>query len=86
MYLTPSPFNIIPIGCPETSVRKYHYSLRNDPEESSSQVHIRFTVTVLILLDAHWDGMWQSVRDFINERLNRDMEKKYRTLHTKINS
>jgi hypothetical protein len=22
-----------PIGCPETSVRDYHYSLRNDPEE-----------------------------------------------------
>ena len=23
------------IGCPETSVRNYHYSLRNDPEERS---------------------------------------------------
>jgi len=22
-----------PIGCPEMSVRNYHYSLRNDPEE-----------------------------------------------------
>jgi hypothetical protein len=27
-----------PIGCPETSVRKYHYSLRNNPEQHSSQV------------------------------------------------
>jgi len=27
-----------PIGCPETSVRDYHYSLRNDPEERSSQL------------------------------------------------
>jgi hypothetical protein len=24
-----------PVGCPETSVRNYHYSLRNGPEESS---------------------------------------------------
>jgi hypothetical protein len=27
-----------PIGCPETSVRNHHYSLRNNPEEHSSQV------------------------------------------------
>jgi len=26
-----------PIGCPETSVRNYHYSLLNGPEERSSQ-------------------------------------------------
>jgi len=26
------------IGCPETSVRNYHYSLRNSPEERSSHV------------------------------------------------
>ena len=26
-----------PIGCPETSVRNYHYSLRNNQEERSSQ-------------------------------------------------
>jgi len=26
------------IGCPETSVRNYHYSLRDDPEEGSSQL------------------------------------------------
>jgi hypothetical protein len=25
-----------PIGCPETSVRNYHYSLRNNPEEHTS--------------------------------------------------
>ena len=24
--------------CPERSVKNYHYSLRNDPEESSSQI------------------------------------------------
>ena len=28
-----------PIGCPETSVRNYHYSMRNDPEEQSA--HLR---------------------------------------------
>jgi hypothetical protein len=27
-----------PIGFPETSVRNHHYSLRNDPEERSSQL------------------------------------------------
>ena len=26
-----------PTGCPETSVTNYHYSLRNSPEELSSQ-------------------------------------------------
>jgi hypothetical protein len=26
-----------PIGCPETSIGNYHYSLRNNPEERSSQ-------------------------------------------------
>jgi len=26
-----------PIGFPETSVRNYHYSLHNNPEECSSQ-------------------------------------------------
>jgi len=27
-----------PIGCPETSVRNYHYLLRNNPEERSSHL------------------------------------------------
>ena len=27
-----------PIGCAETSTRNYHYSLRNNPEESSSHL------------------------------------------------
>ena len=29
---------MVPIGCPETSVRNYRYSLRNSPEERSSQL------------------------------------------------
>jgi hypothetical protein len=28
--------NMRPTGCPETSVRNYYYSLRNNPEERSS--------------------------------------------------
>ena len=31
-----------PIGCPETSVRNYHYSLCNDPEGRSSPAVCRF--------------------------------------------
>ena len=31
-----SGFKMGPVGCPETSVINYHYSLRNIPEESSS--------------------------------------------------
>jgi len=27
-----------PIGCPETSVRNYHYSLRNNPKERSNHL------------------------------------------------
>jgi len=27
-----------PIGCPETSVRKYHYTLHNVPEEHRSHI------------------------------------------------
>ena len=26
-----------PVGCPNTSVKNYHYSLHNNPEEHSSQ-------------------------------------------------
>ena len=31
-----------PVGCPETSLRNYHYSLLNDPEERSSQIRVQF--------------------------------------------
>ena len=41
-----------PIGLPATSVRNYHYSLRNDPEERSS-VDVAFTkCRDLVLSDA----------------------------------
>jgi len=29
-----------PIGCPETSVRIYHYTLRKNPERRRSQVRV----------------------------------------------
>jgi len=32
------------LGCPETSVRSYHYSLRNNPEERSFQIIYSFTL------------------------------------------
>jgi hypothetical protein len=32
------PLKMGPIGCPETSVRNHHYSLRNDPEERRSRL------------------------------------------------
>jgi hypothetical protein len=32
------PLKMGPIGCPETSVRNYHYSLRNNSEERSSHL------------------------------------------------
>ena len=34
-YQPIGPLKMRPIGCPETSVRNDHYSLRNSPEESS---------------------------------------------------
>ena len=44
-----------PIGCPETSIRNYNFSLCNDPEEHNSQVvkmyHGRnWYITVLLVL------------------------------------
>jgi len=35
-YLQRSSLKMDPISSPETSVRNYHYSLRNNPEECSS--------------------------------------------------
>jgi hypothetical protein len=33
-----STLNMGPIGLPETSARNYHYTLRNNPVENSSQL------------------------------------------------
>jgi len=34
-YTSNRPLKMGPIGCPEASVRNYHYSLRNNPEARS---------------------------------------------------
>ena len=39
-FMNPEAGKKLPIGCPETSVRNYHYSPRNYPEERSSQPYI----------------------------------------------
>jgi hypothetical protein len=36
-----------PIGCPETSIRNYHYSLRNNPEERSSRKNVIITIVMV---------------------------------------
>jgi hypothetical protein len=36
------PLNMVPIRCPETSERHHHYSLRNNPEQHSSQLRHQF--------------------------------------------
>jgi hypothetical protein len=39
-----------PISCPETSVRSYHHSLRNNPEERSSQLFRGRTLKLLTMV------------------------------------
>ena len=39
------PLKMVPIGCPETSVRNCHYSLRNNLEERRSYLSINSFVT-----------------------------------------
>jgi len=41
-FLLDSPLKMEPIGCPETSVRYCHYSLRNNSEERSSHSGLWF--------------------------------------------
>jgi len=38
IYRTVGPLKMGPIGCSETSVRNYHYSLRNSSKQSSSHL------------------------------------------------
>ena len=37
------------LGCPETPVRNYRYSLRNDPEERSSLRHYEFFLCLFFI-------------------------------------
>jgi len=47
-----------PIGCPETSVRKYHYSLRNNPEGRGFlgiyKVHVMRFADMMYFLPLFW--------------------------------
>ena len=38
VYNTSSSGNSLPTNCPETSIRNYHYSMRNNPDERSSHL------------------------------------------------
>jgi len=42
------------IDCPESSVKIYHYSLHNDPEERSYLVVSRFSWNVNMISACHW--------------------------------
>jgi hypothetical protein len=44
------PLKMGPIGCPETSVRNYHYSLCKKPEECSSLPQISFKYVSQLIL------------------------------------
>jgi len=43
------------IGLPETSVRNYHYSLRNNPEERSSLLIASSVMCVTGNIDTHYE-------------------------------
>jgi len=62
-----------PTGCPETSVRNYHYSLRNKPEERCSHLshgevcaHAQISVTSTACLHAITDSSpWRTRIKFV---------------------
>ena len=51
------PLKMGPIGCPETSVRKCHHTMRHSPEERSSHVvrggSLKSRITSLVLNETH---------------------------------
>ena len=62
---TASSGNSLPIGCPETSVRNYHYSLRNNPQKRSSRADILFVI--MVREEEHWlISMGQLTQDFVS--------------------
>jgi hypothetical protein len=63
----------LPIGCPETSVGNYHYSLRNNPEKRSSRVDILFVIMVHgeKKVEEHWlTPMDQLTQDFASSTIS----------------
>jgi hypothetical protein len=50
------------IGCPETSVGNFHYSLNNNPEESSSQPVMSFTALLKVPYTSfYWQSIFESL-------------------------
>jgi len=62
-----SPLNIGPIGCPETSVRNYHYSLRNNPEERSSQTSVCHSLVALRISSNGLISFWETDGFYTNQ-------------------
>ena len=56
------PLRMGPTGCPEMSVRNYHYLLRNNPEEHSSQhimvQHVQIGLYVRFTVSLYSSGRW----------------------------
>jgi hypothetical protein len=57
-----------PIGYPETSVRNYHYPLRNNPEEHNPHNGINFFVHSLNLIKANLGTMMELLFDPVQEQ------------------
>jgi hypothetical protein len=71
-YYAANSGNSLPIGCPETSVRNYHYALRNNAEERSSRVDISFVIVVREekKVEEHWLTSWdQVIQDFASSTI-----------------
>ena len=64
-----------PIGCPDTSVRNYHYSLRNNSEERSSQDRRKVRVQKIMSADP------QNEADLFNCTVNQKTELLYIKAH-----
>jgi hypothetical protein len=60
LRVNPEDLRMGPIGCPETSVRNYAYSLRNNSEESSSRL---LRDRSLKLLKSHKARLIQELHD-----------------------
>ena len=74
------PLKMGPIGCPETSVRNYHYSLRNNPEEYSSHLLRRGSLKSRIVKRCIWStalylDTWESGSEITGDVWNVVLEK-----------
>jgi len=61
IYLYSWPLKLGPMGCPENSVRIYHYKLCNNPEQRSSQCKACFATTFCVLNVSWPEVLWKLV-------------------------